>query len=125
MKVAKASKKDIESTLHFLLSAEMALDRDKFSFGCAEDNWEDLDDEDEDKILILKIKKSLIENEGSHIDNRVLMFEFLRKKFAKCNTSWRRVHLAADCLIKFACDPTEDHLAFYPGFELFHVAPEQ
>lgn len=36
-----------------------------------------------------------------------------------------RVIFGYQILLDNACDPTEDHLAFYPGFELFHVAPEQ
>lgn len=36
-----------------------------------------------------------------------------------------RVIFGYEVMIDNACDPTEDHLSFYPGFELFHVAPEQ
>lgn len=127
MTIAKADKDDLETTIQFLNAAELALDRDKFSFQSAEDNWEDLDDEDEDKILILKIRKNIAEEEGKdedRVDNRILMYEFLQAKFAKCNCNWRRVYYAADSLIDFCCDPTEDHLALYPGFELFHVSTE-
>lgn len=127
MKYAKADKDDLETTLQFLHAAELALDRDKFSFQSPEDNWEDLDDEDEDKILILKLRKGIAEDDGiskKSVDNRILMYEFLREKFSRCNCNWRRVHYAADALIDFCCDPTEDHLAMYPGFELFHVSTE-
>lgn len=123
MKMAKADKEDIQSTNDFFNHCELALETSKFSLACPEDNWTDLDDEDEDKIQILKIKKRLEEEEGS-VDNRVLMYEFLVEKFKTVSCNWRRVVWGADSLIETVCDPQLDHLAFYPGYELFHVAPE-
>lgn len=126
MKIAKASEQDLDSTLAFLQAAQAVLEKEKFSFVDSANNWENWDEDDDDKILILKIKKELQEEERhSDIDNRILMYEFLNRKFKSCSSRFMRVYLAASCLIPEVTDPTEDHLAFYPGFELFHVANEQ
>lgn len=124
MRVAKADKEDFDAVLGFMNAAEMSLERAKFSFLSPEDNWEDLDDEDEDKQLILKIRKELQEDESDEIDNRVLMYEFLVRKFRSASSAWRRVYWAADILIDNVCDPTEDCLAYHPGIEIQHVSPE-
>lgn len=126
MRVAKASDQDLDSTLSFLQAAEAVLEKEKFSFGISQENWENWNDDDDDKILILEIKKQIEEFEGySDIDNRILMYEFLKRKFTACSTGFMRVYFAASLLIPEVTDPTESHLAFHPGFELFHVAPEQ
>lgn len=125
MKMTKADQNDLQSTKDFMNACELALESGKFSLSCPEDNWEDLDEEDEDRILIERIKRNLEEEEGGSVDNRILMYEFLKKKFATASCNWRRVLWGADMLIENVCDPMEDHLAFFPGFELFHVAPEQ
>ena len=124
MKVAKASNEDLKSTELFLMAAELALDGEKFSFNSPEDKWEDLDEDDEDFILIQKIKKEQYDEDGFS-DNRIIMYEFLRRKFAAASCDWRRVYWAADLLIDNFCDPTDNCLAPYPGIELFHVANEQ
>lgn len=124
MKVAKADREDLDAVRAFMNAAEMSLERAKYSVLAPEDNWEDLDDEDEDKQLILKIKRELQEDESDEVDNRVLMYEFLVRKFQAASTSWRRVFWAADILIDNCCDPTEDCLAYYPGIEIKHVSPE-
>lgn len=123
MRMAKASKEDFNSVHAFMNACELCLEKEKFSFQAPEDNWEDLDDEDEDKQLILRIKKELEEDEGE-VDNRILMYEFLVRKFRQASCDWRRVYWAADILIDNVCDPTESHLAFYPGYDLQHVAAE-
>ncbi len=128
MTVAKADKDDLQTTLDFLNACETALEKQKFSFNNPQDNWEDFDDGDEDKILILQLKKRVAKEERialEDVDNRIVMYEFLQEKFNAASCNWRRVYYAADILIQNCCDPTEDHLAFYPGFELFHVAAEQ
>jgi hypothetical protein len=126
MTMAKADRNDLQTTLDFFNACELALESGKWSLRCPEDKWEDLDEDDEDRILIKKIKKSLVEEQGTeYIDSRILMYEFLKEKFAAASCNWRRVVWGADILIENVCDPMEDHLAFFPGFELFHVAPEQ
>ena len=128
MTVAKADKDDLQTTLDFLQASELALEGAKFSMSSPEENWEELDEDDDDKKLILRIKKQLIHYEGipeRDLDNRILMYEYLKRKFASASCNWRRVYYAADLLIENFCDPTLDHLSSLPGIELFHVAPEQ
>ena len=128
MKVARADANDLQTTLDFLKVCEENLESGKFSFNNAFDNWEDLDDEDEDKIAILKLQKVLAEEEGvevEELDNRILLYEWLSRKFKACSCNWRRVYWAADILLGCATDPTERCLEWAPGIEQLHVAPEQ
>jgi hypothetical protein len=128
MKIAKADTQDLDTTLAYLMASDLALDAGKFSMACAYDNWEYLDEDDEDRKLIERLRKDLAEEEGvrpERLDSRILMYEFLQHKFAACNCNWRRVYYAATALIDFVCDPNEDHLATHPCFEMMHVAPEQ
>ena len=129
MNVAKADRDDLKATLDFLHAAELALDEEKYSICSPYEKWQrNLNDEDPDKKMILGIRKRIAEEEGKkekNVDERIVMYEFLQRKFAHVSCgNWYRVYLAADLLIEQACDPTEDHLAFYPGMECFHVAPE-
>lgn len=128
IRVGKASPKDIEITNDFLHACEQFWDnRRRYSLSDLESEWEDWDDEDEDKISLLKIRKELAQELGyseCDIDNRLIVYEFLKSKYKKADNRWGRVVMAADVLIDNCCDPTETHLAFYPGIELFHVAPE-
>lgn len=128
MKIAKASKEDLAAVQDFLLACELSLDRGKFSLFASEDQWLELDDDDDDKKRILKIRKGIAEDEGcepEEVDNRILMFEWLKSKFYHASCSWRRVHIAADVLIDNCTDPTEDVLAWYPGVVVEHVEREQ
>lgn len=122
--MAKADHDDLQTTEDFLNACELALESSRFSMLNAADNWEDLDEEDDERKLIEKIKENLELEEGT-VDNRILMYEYLQAKFKKASCNWRRVVWGADILIDNVCDPMEDHLAFFPGFELFHVSPEQ
>lgn len=125
--MAKAGEEDLQTTKDFMNACEMALEGAKFSMMSPEENWMELDDEEEDKQEILRIRKRIAKEERiseDAVDNRILMYEFLQGKFQAASCNWRRVVWGADILIENVCDPTEDHIAFYPGFELFHVSPE-
>lgn len=127
MKIAKADGEDLKTTIDFLNACDAIWDN-RFSMRPPENEWEEWDDDDEEKAFILKLRKDLAADEGikeSDVDNRALMYEYLRHRFLNCSTKWRRVVWAADVLIDTFCDPTEDVLASLPGIELFHVAPEQ
>lgn len=129
MKIAKPTEEDFEGVKRFLDAAEMALERAKFSLNSSEENWMELEDDDADKIKILAIRKRIADDEDisvDEVDNRVLMFEYLKRVFmSSAYTGWRRVYWASSVLLENACDPTENHLAFYQGFELNHVEREQ
>lgn len=129
LRVAKASEEDIELTRDFLRLCEAFWDnRASFSFRELASDWDRWDDEDEDKMELIQIRKNIAEEEGlseSDVDNRLIVYEFLKRHYKKADSSWGRVIMAADVLIDNCCDPTEGHLAFYPAFEMFHVAPEQ
>lgn len=126
--VAKADKNDKQTTLDFLQAAELALDIERYSMSSPEDKWQrNLDEDDPDRKMIEGIIKRVAHDDRINlrdVDMRIIMYEFLQRKFAHASCNWRRVVWAADLLIEQACDPTEDYLAFYPGMECFHVAPE-
>lgn len=129
LRVGKADKEDIELTRDFLKACDMFWDnRTRYSCRDIETEWLEWDDEDDDKQELLRIRKGLSEDEGcdeEDVDNRLIIFEFIKRKYKRADCNWMRVVLAADLLIDNVCDPTEDHLAFHPSFEQFHVANEQ
>jgi len=127
MRMAKPDKEDFEKVSSFLKAADSIWD-DKWSLRCSEDAWEDWDDDDEDKIFILKIQNELAEDEGinpDEVDNRILMYEFFKRKFRQAECSWRRVVWGGEIVIEAACDPTLDYCDFMPGIVFNHVEPEQ
>lgn len=127
MKMAKADKEDFKALREFLNACDNVLEREKWSLRSPEDNWKGWDEEDEDRKLIERIRFNESRESGrdeEDIDPRILMYEFLQYKF-KNAYRWQRVYWAADILIDNCCDPTEDCLAFYPGYTLNHVEPEQ
>jgi hypothetical protein len=127
MRIVKPNTKELQAVLNFLIASEMALESAKFSFNSPYENYRELDDEDEDAVLIKKLRKQIAAQEGKdeeEVDDRILMYEFLQRKFAYCRT-WRSVYWAADVLTETVCDPFDDCLAFHPMYESFHVAPEQ
>lgn len=128
MKVAKPDKQDFKGILDFMNAAEMALERQKFGITSSEDNWEEyLDEDDKDYKLIITMRKRIADEEGcdpENVDNRILMFEYLQRKFAASSSGWRRVYWAADILLD-TCTDTYDHcLAWRPDAVLLHVANE-
>jgi hypothetical protein len=129
LRIAKASENDIDITRSFLQACEVFWDnRNRYSVSNLESDWKNWDDEDEDKKELLKIRRDLADEEGTEerfLDNRLVIYEFIKQKYKLADNRWGRVIMAADVLIDNCCDPTESHLAFYPAFEMFHVAPEQ
>lgn len=129
LRVAKADEEDIKSTREFLQACELFWDsRPAYSFVSKEDQWLSWENDDPEKMELLKIRKRISEEDGvdeEDVDNRLVLFEFIKRRYKKADSSWGRVIMAADCLIDNCCDPMQSHLAFYPGFVLFHVVPEQ
>lgn len=128
MYIAKADDKDFELAREFKHACEGIWGRNyslRADHNCWEDDW---DNEDEDYLYLMSIKKRMAKEEGidiEEVDNRIVIYEWLRKKFKAAEGSMGRVVMAADCLITSVCDPMQDILAFHPGFEFYHVAAEQ
>lgn len=125
MKVHKLSKQDFANVRVFKNAIESVLCKEKFSIHAAEENWHHWDDEDEDKQEILRIRKFMAKNEEvseKSIDDRILMYEFLKKKYSH---QLDLVVMTADILIDNVCDPVDDVLAYRPSLQEIHVAPEQ
>lgn len=129
MRVAKADKEDIEVTMKFLQACELFWDnRRTYSLNDKETEWLDLDEDDDDKKELLKIRKGLARYEGcteDEVDNRLIIFEFLKRRYQHADAMWRRVVFAADILIDNVCDESLSYLEYHPSFEQIHVANEQ
>ena len=128
MRMSKPSEKDFENTRCFLQAAESFWDRRGYSFNNPEEDWDELDDENEDKIELLKIQKNLSDDEGcslDEVDNRLIIYEFLKSKYQKANYCWGRALMAGEIAIESTCDPTLTYLDFIPGTVFNHVSPEQ
>lgn len=127
LRQAKPDEDDYNTTLDFFHACETALERPRFSIGSAYDQWQELDEDDPDRKLIIAIRKRVAEEESmseKDVDMRIVMYEFLQRKFMRASASWRRVYFGGQIMIENACDPTKDYLDWYPGLELFHVAAE-
>ena len=127
MRIAKPTENDFINIKSFLSAAEQIWER-KWTFCESQDKWEDWDDDDEDKIEILKIKSQIAKEERlsiDDIDNRIVMYEFLKIKYREADYSWRRVVWGGEIVIDAACDPTLDYCDFMPGIVFNHVEPEQ
>lgn len=129
MRMAKADEEDFKTTHEFLSWCEKFWDnRARFNFSDMETDWETWDDDDEEKRYILKIRKELAKEEDcdvDRVDNRLIVYEVIKRMYKKCDTNWRRVTWAAQILIPEVCDPQKDYLDYSPYLEEFHVANEQ
>lgn len=129
LRMAKADQEDFDTTNKFLRTCEMFWDnRNRYSLRNTETEWETWDDDDEDKIFILKVRKELAKEEycdPEHVDNRLLVYEVIKRLYKKCDCNWGRIILGAHILIEQVCDPQKDYLDYSPYLEEFHVAPEQ
>lgn len=127
MRVAKASTQDIVSLTDFLQACEESLERAKYSLTSAYDKWEEWDEDDEDKRHLLRIRDKIAKSEDiepNEVDNRIILYEWLREKFVAA-AGWRRVTIGVDVLIENCCDETKSHLDFHPSIQIKHVANEQ
>ena len=118
MKVGKASPEEFDMVTGFINVME-----DLFggrSFFSQEESWREWDDDDEDKKLLLEIEKEVKEEYGETVwdgvDNRLILYEFIKRKWRKVNYcgSFGRIVMDAAVLIDDACDPNLDYLEFKP-----------
>ncbi len=113
--VAKATPEDIYSTRDFLQVLDQFFDN-RYFFS-SEESWTDWDDEDENKKALLEIRKRVAWEEGyseEDVDNRLVLFEFIKQKYSECECSWGRVLFNTEVLIDNCCDPQVDILEFHP-----------
>ena len=118
MKVGKASPEEFDMVTGFINVME-----DLFggrSFFSQEESWREWDDDDEDKKLLLEIEKEVKEEDGETVwdgvDNRLILYEFIKRKWRKANYcgSFGRIVMDAEVLIDNACDTNLDYLEFKP-----------
>ena len=117
--VAKDTQEEFDRVWGFVHPMEALFDGRGFFSN--EEDWRDWDDDDEDKKLLLKIEKDLLaagEDEyDGQVDNRLILYEFMKVKFLKANYSGSIGRILFDCstLIDNCCDPDLDYLEFKPS----------
>jgi len=117
MKVAKASTDEFDKVYNFINVMDSLFDN-RF-YLTPEEEWREWDDDDEDKKLLLKIEEELKETDGGiwgDVDNRLVLFEFIKRKWKTANYcgSFQRIVTDAEVLIDNACDEELDYLEFKP-----------
>lgn len=128
MRMAKADEKDFETTLKFLQACEMMWSKRPYEFHEPAEEWESWNDDDEDKGDLVMLQKRIAKEEGiseTDVDYRIVVYEFIRRKYKACDCNWARVYWAAQILIPEVCDHQKDYLDYTPYLEDLHVAPEQ
>ena len=123
--VHKLDSEEVNSIRGFIQASELMLESDKYSRFSPFDKYEDLDDEDEDKIKIEGIRKRIAKEEDirpQDVDGRIVAYEYLKFKYTH---RLPVVLLNATILIDNCCDPLLDYLAYRPSLTEIHVAPEQ
>lgn len=118
LKMAKAGPEEFERTRGFVRVMEALFE--SRSFFSNEEDWRELDDDDEDKKMLLEIEKEVKEEDGTDwngdADNRLILYEFIKRKWRQANFSgsFGRIIMDAEVLIDNACDPDLDYLEFKP-----------
>ena len=121
MKVAKADQEEFDKVYNFINVMEALFD-DR-GWHSHEEDWRDWDDEDPDKQLLLEIEKEVKESDGENIwdgvDNRLILYEFIKRKWQSANYSgsFGRIVCNADVLIDNVCDPELDYLEYKPDIK--------
>lgn len=110
--VCKAKPEEFKRVRGFVNAMENLLDTR--SFFDAEEDWKDWPKGDPDRKLMDKIVKEL-DDEAS--DNRLVVYEFMKRKFREANYggSIGRILFNCETLIQNCCDPKLDHLEFKPS----------
>ena len=121
MKVAKADQEEFDKVYNFINVMEALFD-DR-GWRSHEEDWRDWDDKDQDKQLLLEIEKEVKESDGENIwdgvDNRLILYEFIKRKWQNANYSgsFGRIVCNADVLIDNVCDPELDYLEYKPDIK--------
>ena len=86
MKVAKADEKEFDKVYDFINVMDELFDSRFFSH---EEEWRNWDDDDEDKKLLLEIEEEIKETDGEDVwgdvDNRLVLYEFIKRKWKICS----------------------------------------
>lgn len=120
LKMAKADPEEFDRVRSFFRPLEELFDGRGFFSN--EEDWRKWGDDDEDKKLLLEIENELKESEGEPVDNRLILYEFIKNRFRHANYygSIGRIIMDAEVLIDNCCDPNLDYLEFKP--ELMNAA---
>lgn len=122
LKMAKADPEEFDKVMDFVNIMDDFFDNKFFS---TEEEWREWDDDNEDKKMLLEIEKELIEDgEGTsvwddHPDNRLILYEFIKRKWRSVNYSgsFQRIVMDAQVMIENACDPDLDYLEYKPEIQ--------
>ena len=120
MRQAAPDKDDFNSVYDFFNLMDRLFDSRMYGFG-SEDSWEeDLDEDDEDRKYMLKIRAEIAEDEHlseDDVDNERVLFAAIKRRYLACDCSWRRVLGAGEIAIANTCDPTADTVEWHPHIE--------
>ena len=110
VKAAKADSEEIDNVQNYFNLLETLWGG---RFISDDEDWVNWDDDDEDKKELLEIKEELKEFEGEE-DNRIIVYEFLKRKYRKIDYcgSFGRVMMNAAILLEKVCDPDLDYLDY-------------
>jgi len=117
MKVAKADKEEFDKVYDFINVMDSLFDG---RFWSHEEEWKEWDDDNPNKNLLLKIEEEIRESDGETIwdgvDNRLIIYEFIKRKWMEANWcgSFDRIVTDAEVLIDNVCDPNLDYLEYKP-----------
>ena len=116
--VAKADEEEFQRVWDFVHAMEALFDGRGFFSN--EEDWREWDDDDEDKQMLLKFEKEIIESDGScwdgKADNRLILYEFMKHKFNEANYSGSFGRILMDCQVLIEnCDPDLDYVEFKPS----------
>lgn len=126
--IARFDNEDYEAFNDFIQACGNYLEDGKPYGGYAYQNWRDLDKDDPERIVIEKLREEIAEDDNMHpddVDDRVLMYMYISKKWDQQLGAHNRVMWAAHVLRDTFTDPTEDHLCWADGLIMQHVANEQ
>ena len=117
MKMSRATDEEIDEVIGFFNIMEALFESRNFFSG--EESWRGWDDDDEDKKQLLAIEKELKSEWDDEADNRLVLYEFIKRKWKKINYngSFGRVAMDAMVLIDNVCDKNFDYLEYKPGLK--------
>jgi len=118
MTMAKADEDEFDRVSNFIeIMDSLFCGRSIFS---DEESWREWDDDCEEKQILLEIEKDIKDTDGEmwdgEVDNRLVLYEFMKHMWRKANFcgSFQRIVMDAQVLIDNACDPTLDYLEWKP-----------
>ena len=117
IRVARFSEHDYEVTNRFLSLMENLFDSRR---GIFRQSWEEWPEDNEDGQLLRECRSDLAAEmrvEENEVDEDLISFRAIRRRYLECDLSWHRVLMAALILEASVCDPARNTLEYHPFIE--------